>query len=84
LSKKEKADLVAFLRNGLTDHRVACQQAPFDHPSLRLVNGHVGNEKKITMVNGRALDDFIQLPAVGSRGLAAAECLRNDNGTQVK
>lgn len=84
LSKREKADLVAFLRNGLTDRRVACQQAPFDHPSLKLFNGHVGNEKKITKVNGRAVDEFIQLPAVGSRGVVAADCLRNDNGTAVK
>jgi hypothetical protein len=84
LNKQEKADLVAFLRNGLTDRRVACQQAPFDHPALKLTNGHVGNEKKITKVNGRALDDFVQLPAVGSGGLPSAACLRNDNGTQVK
>jgi hypothetical protein len=68
----------------LTDRRVACQQAPFDHPSLRLLNGHVGNEKKITKVNGRALDDYLQLPAVGSGGLAGSACLRNDNGSQVK
>ncbi len=84
LSKQEKADLVAFLRHGLTDRRVACQQAPFDHPSLRLTIGHVGNEKRIIKMKGRALDDFIQLPAVGSGGLSAPACLRNDNGTQVK
>ena len=84
LSKREKADLVAFLRNGLTDRRVACQQAPFDHPSLRLTNGHVGNEKKTTKVNGRAVDEFVQLPAVGSGGLPSAVCLLNDNGTPVK
>jgi cytochrome c peroxidase len=31
--------LVDFLQNGLTDCRVANDQAPFDHPSLGLANG---------------------------------------------
>jgi cytochrome c peroxidase len=38
LSANEKAALVDFLKNGLTDCRVAMQQAPFDHPSLDLPN----------------------------------------------
>ena len=80
----ERSDLVAFLRNGLTDRRVACQQAPFDHPALTLTNGHTGDWKTVRAANGRAQDDYLQLPAVGSTGLPAAQCLRNDDGTQVR
>ena len=39
LSASEKAALVDFLTNGLTDPRVEKEQAPFDHPSLDLPNG---------------------------------------------
>lgn len=84
LTAQERADLVAFLRNGLTDRRVACKQAPFDHPALTLTNGHTGNWKTVRAANGRAQDDILQLPAVGSTGLPAAQCLRNDDGTQVR
>ena len=84
LTRQEQSDIVAFLRNGLTDRRVACQGAPFDHPSLKLTNGHAGDEKKVKMAGGRALDELITLPATGAAGLPAAQCLRNDNGTQVK
>jgi cytochrome c peroxidase len=34
LSNEKQADLVMFLRNGLTDPRVLHEQAPFDHPQL--------------------------------------------------
>jgi cytochrome c peroxidase len=39
LSDSEKAALVDFLQNGLTDCRVAKQRAPFDHPAIDLPNG---------------------------------------------
>jgi cytochrome c peroxidase len=39
LSSGDKAALVEFLQNGLTDCRVAAEAAPFDHPSLDLPNG---------------------------------------------
>ena len=83
LTRQEQADLVAFLRNGLTDRRVACSAAPFDHPSLMLVNGHAGNEKKVKVSGGRAEDEFVMLPATGAAGLPAAQCLQNDDGTPV-
>jgi cytochrome c peroxidase len=35
----DRAALVDFLRNGLTDCRVARERAPFDHPALELPNG---------------------------------------------
>jgi cytochrome c peroxidase len=84
LTRQEQSDLVAFLRNALTDQRVACQAAPFDHPSLKLTNGHAGTDKKVKSSGGRAVDEFITLPATGSAGLPAGQCFRNDNGTQVK
>src|SRR5262245_2131648 len=39
LSASDKAALVEFLRNGLTDCRTANDEAPFDHPSLTVHNG---------------------------------------------
>jgi hypothetical protein len=84
LSKAEQADLVAFLRNALTDRRVACEQAPFDHPALRIFNGHEGDEKAVvTRKNDvKALDAFIDLPAVGAAGLPKGQCLQSDVGTR--
>jgi cytochrome c peroxidase len=39
LTSFEKAALVDFMRNGLTDCRVLKQRAPFDHPELPVPNG---------------------------------------------
>ena len=77
---------MAFLRNALTDRRVACMQAPFDHPSLQLTNGHAGTAAKVMAgsVAGLAKDKFITLPAVGAKGLADGKCLRNDDGSPVR
>jgi cytochrome c peroxidase len=89
LTAAEKADLVAFLRNALTDKRVACEQAPFDHPSLKVPNGHVGNElvvqEGVGNGKGKAVDEFLLIPAVGAGGLPAINkpCLRNDDGSAV-
>ncbi len=86
LTKREREDLVAFLRNALTDKRVACDQAPFDHPSLLLNNGHSGNANKVRLdkEKGRAKDDFLLLPVVGAKGIANGQCLRNDDGSPVR
>ena len=73
LSDQEQADLVAFLK-ALTDERVRFERAPFDHPSLRVPNGHVGDEYTVeqAVVNGlltsRATDQFLELQAVGAKG----------------
>ena len=85
LSLSEQADLVAFMRFGLTDRRVACKQAPFDHPGIRLTNGHAGTEKSVKDQNkdGFADDDFIDLAPVGANGVRAELCLRNDDGSRV-
>jgi hypothetical protein len=39
LTALDKAALVDFLRNGLTDCRVVNQRAPFDHPELPVLDG---------------------------------------------
>ncbi|MDP4300394.1 cytochrome-c peroxidase [Leptothrix discophora] len=84
LTTQEQADLVAFLRHGLTDPRVACERAPFDHPELRLFNGQAGNAVKVTGApGGKARDDTFLLPAVGAAGRALGNCLRNDDGSLV-
>ena len=41
------ADLVAFLE-ALTDERVRCELAPFDHPEIRIANGARGNASSVT------------------------------------
>ena len=83
LTSTERADLVSFLRYALTDPRVACERAPFDHPSLSLHNGHDGDVKKVADKNkdGIADDLFLLLPAVGAKGLPNAQCLSNDDGS---
>jgi cytochrome c peroxidase len=67
LTDQEKADLVAFMK-GLTDPRVRCEQAPFDHPSLPNFNGHTGADG-----NGDGkMDDVTKvLPSVGKGGRPA-------------
>jgi cytochrome c peroxidase len=85
LSAKDMADVVDFLRYGLTDQRVVCEQAPFDHPSLTLHNGHVGNEVAVTdtVTKGIADDYLLELPAVGSEGLPKSNCAVNDIGVSA-
>lgn len=65
LTNSDVSDLVAFMKT-LTDERVRYEKAPFDHPSLVLPNGQVGNEKIV--VSNPAVDQVIVLPAVGSAG----------------
>lgn len=85
LTAQEQSDLVAFLRHGLTDQRVACESAPFDHPELRLFNGQVGNERKVIGApGGKSRDDTYLLPAIGADGRALGTCLRNDDGSLVR
>jgi cytochrome c peroxidase len=72
LSAQDEADLVAFMK-ALTDERVRWEQAPFDHPSLHIPNGHPGNELHVRRDPGTGLaqDSFTQIPAVGAAGRAA-------------
>jgi cytochrome c peroxidase len=73
LSEQERSDLEAFLRT-LTDERVRWERAPFDHPALRIPNGHVevDGELTVTPLPGRTAplgtDAFLDVPAVGREG----------------
>jgi cytochrome c peroxidase len=73
LTATDKANLVAFLK-ALTDDRVRWEQAPFDHPELRIPNGHPINENAVMPDNGQnkqqAQDDMLLIPAVGAAGRA--------------
>ena len=68
LTDSEKAALVAFLKS-LTDERVRYEKAPFDHPSLKIPNGHKGDNTTLQLSNGKAIDEWLTLPAVGAGGL---------------
>jgi cytochrome c peroxidase len=58
------AALERFLKS-LTDRRVQCDQAPFDHPSFFIFNGHRETDKNH---DGLADDIIFELPAVGAAG----------------
>lgn len=78
LTDAKKADLVAFLRHGLTDQRVLLEQAPFDHPQLFIPNGHPGNQFLVTPsgnINGTptATDQLVEIPAVGRNGVTTPQ-----------
>jgi cytochrome c peroxidase len=73
LTAEEQADLVAFLRDALTDSRVGWERAPFDHPSLDLIHGHIGDSTRVPGPNQpkapkRAPDILQKVPAIGSTG----------------
>ena len=65
LSRSDVADIVAFMK-ALTDERVRWEKAPFDHPSLTLPNGHVGDENKVKL--NPAIEQTMVVPAVGAAG----------------
>ena len=72
LIRDEQLALVAFLES-LTDRRVECEQAPFDHPALLVPNGHPGDQFTVVadppVIGTKAADSFLLVPAVGGSGL---------------
>jgi hypothetical protein len=72
LSNKQQKDLVAFLK-ALTDERVRCEQAPFDHPEIVLPNGAKGGNVKDDGT-GQAIENFEKITAVGANG--GNKCLK--------
>jgi cytochrome c peroxidase len=71
LTPADQAALVAFLKT-LTDPRVANEEAPFDHPSLRVTNGHAGdNLAVVDRGDGKAVDLYLRLPPTGKLGRSA-------------
>ncbi|MGI9449756.1 MAG: cytochrome-c peroxidase [Geminicoccaceae bacterium] len=76
LSTQEKEDLRNFLLS-LTDDRVLCHKAPFDHPELSLNLGHVEPTAPGSGPPFPRAEDIVKvLPSVGARGYAT--CFGND------
>jgi len=80
LTPDEVDALVKFMEVGLTDPRVAWEQAPFDHPSLVIPQGEVGDENSVTIrpVNPKittrqAMDALMTLKPVGAEGRKVKE-----------
>lgn len=72
LQSSEIDDIVEFLKT-LTDERVRWEKAPFDHPSLPLLNGNNGDSFNVTpnpKAPTEAIDTVTVLPAVGAAGRA--------------
>lgn len=72
IKSDDKPFLVQFLL-ALTDERVRQEKAPFDHPQIRVPNGHPGDNVNIpsfTTVDGvsQADDDWLVVPAIGADG----------------
>lgn len=69
------AALVRFML-ALTDRRVQCDAAPFDHPELKVIERQQPTDRNI---NGRADDVTATLPAVGASGYKAKSgfCIPN-------
>ncbi|WP_285432655.1 cytochrome c peroxidase [Pseudomonas sp. fls2-241-R2A-110] len=80
LTPDEVDALVKFMEVGLTDPRVAWERAPFDHPSLVIPQGEVGDENSVSLrpVNPKittrqATDALITLKQVGAEGRKVEE-----------
>ncbi|MDE1169415.1 MAG: cytochrome c peroxidase [Pseudomonas sp.] len=80
LTSEEIDALVKFMEVGLTDPRVAWERAPFDHPSLVIVQGHTGDENTVTLrpldikaTTPRAQDAQVTLQPVGAEGRRVTE-----------
>jgi len=63
-------DLSALVRymKSLTDPRVQCDRAPFDHPSLKVITGEAATDSNN---DGKADDLSFVLPAVGAAGYSS-------------
>jgi hypothetical protein len=66
LSDEDIDDIVEFLK-ALSDRRVQCDAAPFDHPELYIPVAHVANDAN---GDGKADGIVFRLPEVGSSGYA--------------
>ncbi len=68
LDQGDLDDLVAFLET-LTDERVNCEKAPFDHPEIILPDGHQGDSSSVPNDgSGQATDRADIIEEVGAAG----------------
>jgi cytochrome c peroxidase len=70
LTPAEKAAVVAFLKS-LTDERVRWEKAPFDHPAIKVPHGVTGDNKTVTTMLGKPIEQYVTIPAVGAAGSTA-------------
>ena len=70
LDQGQRDAIVAFLGT-LTDDRVRCKQAPFDHPEIILPEGHQTKNDG----TGQAKDKTTIIDAVGAGGVSSKNCL---------
>ena len=69
LTDSDKKKLVSLLKAGLTDNRVKYHRAPFDHPELKVPNGHRSEDGEVTDDGtGKATDSLLTIPAAGRLG----------------
>jgi cytochrome c peroxidase len=80
LTAQQRSDLVAFLKS-LTDDRVRCHAAPFDHPELSVSNG--ANPAAALAVDGKAADVVLTVIATGQYGLSAERCAKMPNDGSI-
>ncbi len=73
LSAQQQAQIVAFLQ-ALTDPRVACHMAPFDHPGITISNGQLPQD---TSHSGNADDAVSIIREVGAGGYQHCSTLFN-------
>ncbi len=73
LTLAEQDALVAFMQS-LTDERVRCSRAPFDHPELLIPDGHKPDTVK---ADGRLADRLRVLNATGAAGYPSDKCPSN-------
>ena len=79
LTDAEIDDLVAFMLT-MTDRRVQCRAAPFDHPALSIPDGHL----VAPGATGNAKDFYTVLPATGASGVADAQCFVNSGDLFIR
>ena len=72
LTQTEQDNLVAFLQS-LTDDRVRCSRAPFDHPELLVPDGQ---KPDVVKKDGRLADKLRTLKATGAAGDASGRALQ--------
>jgi cytochrome c peroxidase len=70
LDQTQRDAIVAFLGT-LTDERVRCKQAPFDHPEIILPEGHQTQSDG----SGQAKDKTTTINAVGASGVNSNKCI---------
>jgi cytochrome c peroxidase len=80
LTTQQRSDLVAFLKS-LTDDRVRCHAAPFDHPELTVSHGV--NAAAPPTADGKAAENSMTIVSTGSGGLPAKRCAAMPNAGNV-